>query len=66
MALPGEATAEAEGATLGEAKWAAMKQLERRYPGLDVEYVEFDELAISGAFGVQRHHFCGSRADRVK
>ena len=35
---------EAEGGSLGEAKWAAMKQLERRYPGLDVEHVEFEVL----------------------
>jgi spoIIIJ-associated protein len=32
---------EGEGASLGEAKWAAMKDLERRYPGLDVEHVDF-------------------------
>jgi spoIIIJ-associated protein len=37
-------TVEAEGATPGEAKWAAMKELERRYPGLDVEQVEFELL----------------------
>ena len=30
------------------------------------DQVEFDNLAISGALGVQRHHFCGSRADRVR
>ena len=35
------ASAEAEGASVGEAKWAAMKELEHRYPGLDVEHVEF-------------------------
>jgi spoIIIJ-associated protein len=39
-----EASVEAEGATAGEAKWAAMKELERRYPGLDVEHVEFELL----------------------
>ena len=38
------ASAEAEGATVGEAKWAAMKLLEQRYPGLDVEHVEFEVL----------------------
>ena len=37
-------TVEAEGATVGEAKWAAMKELEHRYPGLDVEQVEFELL----------------------
>ena len=30
------------------------------------DQVEFDDVAISGALGVQRHHFCGSRAARVK
>jgi spoIIIJ-associated protein len=38
------ASVETEGATAGEAKWAAMKELERRYPGLDVEQVEFELL----------------------
>jgi spoIIIJ-associated protein len=36
--------AEGEGATVGEAKWAAMKELERRHPGLDVEHVEFEVI----------------------
>jgi spoIIIJ-associated protein len=40
----GGPTVEAEGGTAGEAKWAAMKELERRYPGLDVEQVEFELL----------------------
>ena len=35
---------EADGGTLGAAKWAAMKQLEQRYPGLDVEHVDFEVL----------------------
>jgi spoIIIJ-associated protein len=35
---------EAEGGTVGEAKWSAMKQLEQRYPGLVVEHVEFEVL----------------------
>src|SRR3954454_10502229 len=35
---------EADGASVGAAKWAAMKQLEQRYPGLEVEHVEFDVL----------------------
>jgi spoIIIJ-associated protein len=38
------ASAEAEGVSVGEAKWAAMKELEQRYPGLDVEHVEFEVL----------------------
>jgi spoIIIJ-associated protein len=37
-------TAEAEGATLGEAKWNAVKQLEPRFPGVTADCVEFDVL----------------------
>lgn len=40
-----EPRTEAEGATLGEAKWAAMKQLERRFPGLNAEAVTFSVVA---------------------
>ena len=40
---PGDAArpsaAEAEGESLGEAKWAAMKELEPRYPGITAECV---------------------------
>jgi spoIIIJ-associated protein len=36
------ARAEAEGASVGAAKWAAMKELEQSYPGLTVEDVQFD------------------------
>ena len=36
---------EAEGPTVGAAKWAAMKELERRFPGLDVDHVEFEVVA---------------------
>jgi spoIIIJ-associated protein len=39
-----EGRAEAGGASVGEAKWSAMKELERRYPGLSVEQVAFEEL----------------------
>jgi spoIIIJ-associated protein len=35
---------EADGTSVGGAKWAAMKQLERRFPGIDVEHVEFEVL----------------------
>jgi spoIIIJ-associated protein len=38
----GTARLEVEAASAGEAKWKAMKQLERRYPGLDVADVEFE------------------------
>ena len=40
---------EGRGATLGEAKWAAMKELEGRFPGITVECVEFEVLAEEGA-----------------
>jgi spoIIIJ-associated protein len=40
--LPEELVAEAEGDTLGEAKWAAMKKLEGRFPGLTADCVRFD------------------------
>ncbi|HKF80885.1 MAG TPA: R3H domain-containing nucleic acid-binding protein [Thermoleophilaceae bacterium] len=36
--------AEGEGETLGEAKWIAMKHLERRFPGLIAECVRFAVL----------------------
>lgn len=39
------ALAEGEGSTLGEAKWAAMKELERRLAGIDAGAVRFDVLA---------------------
>ena len=39
---PDELVAEAEGDSLGEAKWAAMKALESRFPGLTGECVRFD------------------------
>src|SRR2546427_4342751 len=35
---------EADGASVGAAKWAAMKQLERRFPGIEVDHVEFEVL----------------------
>ncbi len=41
---PNELTAEAEGTTLGEAKWNAVKQLEPRFPGVTADCVEFEVL----------------------
>ena len=32
---------EATGETVGEARWAALHELERRYPGLDRDAIEF-------------------------
>jgi spoIIIJ-associated protein len=39
-----EARVEGQGTTLGEAKWAAIKTLERRFPGVVAEHVSFDVL----------------------
>jgi spoIIIJ-associated protein len=36
--------AEAEGSTLGEARWNAVKELEPRYPGLTADCVSFETL----------------------
>jgi spoIIIJ-associated protein len=41
----GESLAEGTGATVGEAKWAAMKELERRFPGIESAAVRFQVLA---------------------
>src|SRR5258705_404963 len=37
-----ELSAEGEGETVGEAKWAAMKELEPRFPGITADSVNFD------------------------
>jgi spoIIIJ-associated protein len=39
-----DARVEGQGATLGEAKWAAIKTLERRFPGVVADHVSFDVL----------------------
>ena len=39
---PEELVAEAEGESLGEAKWAAVKALEPRFPGISAESIRFD------------------------
>jgi hypothetical protein len=38
-------TVEAAGETVGEAKWAALRELESRVPGLDREQVEFQVVS---------------------
>ena len=38
-------TTEATGETVGEAKWAALRELERRHPGLDKAAVRFEVVA---------------------
>jgi spoIIIJ-associated protein len=47
---------EAEGETVGEAKWTAMRELERRFPGLDKASVRFTVLSEGerGLLGVGR------------
>ena len=40
-----EPSAEAEGTTLGEAKWSAAKALERRFPGIAADDISFAVLA---------------------
>jgi len=51
---PEDLVAEADGDTLGEAKWAAMKELELRFPGLTAECVRFDVAEDAGADGPAR------------
>jgi spoIIIJ-associated protein len=41
-------SAEGEGESLGEAKWAAMKELEPRFPGVTAECVRFEVLDEPG------------------
>jgi spoIIIJ-associated protein len=38
-------TVEATGETVGEAKWAALRQLEQRHPGLDRSAVQFEVVS---------------------
>ena len=44
-------TAEATGETVGEAKWTALRELERRHPGLDKAAVQF-EVVSEGERGI--------------
>ncbi|HEX5470111.1 MAG TPA: RNA-binding cell elongation regulator Jag/EloR [Gaiellaceae bacterium] len=41
----GESEVEATGETVGEAKWAALRELERRFPGIDKSTVQFAVLS---------------------
>jgi spoIIIJ-associated protein len=43
--LSADLTAEATGETVGEAKWAALRELEKRHPGLDKAAVQFEVVA---------------------
>jgi spoIIIJ-associated protein len=44
-------TAEATGETVGEAKWTALRELERRHPGMDKGAVQF-EVVSEGERGI--------------
>jgi spoIIIJ-associated protein len=43
--MSGELTVEATGETVGEAKWAALRELEQRCPGLDKAAVRFEVVS---------------------
>ena len=43
--MTGELTVEATGETVGEAKWAALRELERMQPGLDKAAVRFEVVS---------------------
>ena len=43
---PDELTIQAEGETLGEAKWNAMKELEGRFPGITSDCVRFEVIDV--------------------
>lgn len=45
MSEPQDVVVEATGETVGEARWAALRELEQLLPGLDHEAVEFEVLA---------------------
>jgi spoIIIJ-associated protein len=49
--LSGDVTVEATGETVGEAKWAALRELEGRHPGLDKAAVRF-EVVTEGERGL--------------
>jgi spoIIIJ-associated protein len=51
MSETADLTAEATGETVGEAKWAALRELERRHPGLDKATVQF-EVVREGERGI--------------
>jgi spoIIIJ-associated protein len=43
--MSGNVTVEATGETVGEAKWAALRELELRHPGLDKSSVQFEVVS---------------------
>ena len=53
---PDELVAEAEGESLGQAKWAAMKELEPRFPGITADCVSFEVIETPRAGRPARVH----------
>jgi spoIIIJ-associated protein len=51
---PEELSAEGEGDSLGEAKWAAMKELEPRFPGITADCVRFEVVEDAEGGGSAR------------
>ena len=51
---PEDLSAEGEGDSLGEAKWAAMKELEPRFPGITAECVSFEVVEEPESGGAAR------------
>ena len=45
---------EATGETVGEAKWSALRELEKLQPGLDKAAVKFQVVSEGGVFCVKR------------
>jgi spoIIIJ-associated protein len=58
--VSGEVTVEATGETVGEAKWAALRELERKVPGLDKSTVQF-EVVSEGERGLLGVGFAPAR-----
>ena len=69
MSESGRVTVEATGETVGEAKWAALRELEQLVPGLDRESVEFQVVSEGerGLLGVgfTPAHVIASAASRA-
>jgi spoIIIJ-associated protein len=58
--MAGEVSVEATGETVGEAKWAALRELELRLPGLDKDAVHF-EVVSEGERGLLGVGFAPAR-----
>jgi spoIIIJ-associated protein len=58
--VSGDVSVEAEGETVGEAKWAALRELERRFPGLARDSVRF-QVVTEGERGLLGVGFVAAR-----